>query len=290
MKVLELKNVKKNYLSFQLDVNFALSSGETIGLVGKNGAGKTTIINIILNIVKKDSGIVEIFGQDHILQEDRVKERMGVVLEDHYFYKNFKIDDILNFASSLYSNWDIEYSMHLRQKFGLNENKKYKELSKGMKVKLSTIIALSHKADLLIFDEPTSGLDPKVRNDLLEEILDIKRKRNSTMLFASHNMKDIEMLSDRIIMIDEGKIILDEKKKELNEKWRLVKFYCKDEIDFSSFSTVRVMQSNNNYHTLLLTQGDIKILKMLNKIGVIELTHSHVSMEEAFLILEGNRT
>ncbi len=215
MKILELKNVKKNYPGFELDIDFCLKKNETIGFVGQNGAGKTTTISIILNTVKKDMGEVLIFGDDHIKKEGKAKEMMGVVLEDHNFYKDFKIDYILKFASEIYPNWDQSYSEYLRKKLNLIENKKYKELSKGMRVKLSLIIALSHKAEFLLFDEPTSGLDPKVRNDILEEIELIKKKNNPGILFSSHNMLDIEKLADRIIMIDKGEIIFNKKKEDL---------------------------------------------------------------------------
>jgi ABC-2 type transport system ATP-binding protein len=185
MKILKFKNVIKNYLNFNLNVSFSLNRGETIGFVGQNGAGKTTTMNIMLNIVKKDAGEVLIFGEDHIKKEALIKERMGVILEDHNFYKDIKINFLLKFCSEIYPNWDKEYAEYLRKKLNLTENKKYKELSKGMKVKFSIIIALSHNAEFLLFDEPISGLDPKVRNDILEEIELIKKKTILLFFFFS---------------------------------------------------------------------------------------------------------
>lgn len=284
MKVLELKNVKKSYSNFELDINFHLNRGETIGFVGQNGAGKTTTMDIILNTVKKDSGEVLIFGKDHIKNESQVKELMGVVMEEQNFYKDFKINYLLKFASEIYPDWDQNYSEYLRKKLNLIENKKFKELSKGMKVKLALIIALSHNAELLLFDEPTSGLDPKVRNDILEEIEIIKKKNNPAILFSSHNMLDVERLADRIIMINSGKIVFDETKENLLNNWKKIEFQSKNALDFINDNIlIHTKSKKDNFYKIIVSNYSQEIENKFNKLNIKNLSVKEMSLEEIFL-------
>ncbi len=290
MKILELKNVKKSYFNFDLDINFHLNKGETIGFVGQNGAGKTTTIDIILNTVKKDSGEVLVFGNDHIKKESQIKELMGIVLEEHNFYKDFKINYLLKFASEIYPNWDYEYSKYLRKKLNLVDNKKFKDLSKGMKVKLSLIIALSHNAELLLFDEPTSGLDPKVRNNILEEIEIIKKKNNPTILFSSHNMLDVERLADRIIMLDKGKIIFNETKKSLLNNWKKIEFQDKNILNFIDKNNFLYTKSKKeNYYSIVVSNYNQEIEKELKKYTIKNMSITKLSLEEIFLEYLNNK-
>jgi ABC-2 type transport system ATP-binding protein len=284
MNVLEVNNVKKYYRGFNLDVSFNLKENETIGFVGRNGAGKTTTMGIILNIIKKDNGDVFIFGKDHIKHEALVKEKMGVVLEDHSFYKEMKTNYILKFCASFYPNWDWQYVKYLRDKLQFIENKKYKDLSKGMKKKLFLIIALSCGAQFLLLDEPTSGLDPKVRNDILEEIEKVKKERTQSIFFSSHNMMDVEKLADRIILIENGKIVINDKKELLLKKWKKITFNTQKEIKFEPTSYIfSVSKINTNLYEIIVNNFSESILQDIKlKVGG-DITISSLNLEQIFL-------
>ncbi len=291
MNILNLKNVKKSYEKFNLDIDLAVNKNETVGFVGQNGAGKTTTMNIILNIIKRDAGTVSIFGLDNVKNEAEVKERMGIVLEDHVLYKDIKIDYILKFCSSFYPKWSWERAKSLREKFDLTQNKKFQELSKGMKVKLFLIIALSIGAEFWLFDEPTSGLDPKVRHDILDEIKKIKESDKPSILFSSHNMLDIEELSDRIVMIDKGKIVFDETKANLLNEWKLLTLQSDKEIEFDNyFDVFNVLKKDNFQYEVLVKKLDEESLKKMQDNLSLNIDVIQLSLEQIFLkCLEFNK-
>jgi len=219
LKIIKAEGIGKKYGDFHLRLDLFVDAGEIIGLVGPNGAGKTTILYILLNIVKADEGKVTIFGMDHIKQEIQIKERTGVVFEEQNFYRHWKISHILHFYASFFPKWDWQEASLLLDKFQLRKNMRFKELSKGMKVKLGLILALSTNAELFLFDEPTTGLDPRIRRLLLDEIQRIHKKNQATMLFSSQNMQDVSNLADRIILVDNGKIRFNEKKTTITRDW-----------------------------------------------------------------------
>lgn len=223
--VLEVKNLVKRYKGFTLDqVSINLPRGRITGLIGPNGAGKTTTIQLIMNMIKKNSGEIRIFGLDYARWEKEIKNRVGYVGEEQYFYQNRTIKWTEKFVSEFFDGWDRETFAAFVTQFGLPTNKKIKKFSKGMKVKLSFAIALSHNPELLILDEPTSGLDPVVRREILDLLLDLKRKRELSVFLSSHITDDLYRISDQIAYMVEGKIILTEVKDELMSRWKRIIF------------------------------------------------------------------
>jgi len=283
MNVLEVKNIKKHYKGFNLDINFNMGEGETIGFVGRNGAGKTTTIGILLNIVKKDCGDVSIFKKDHIKYEAEVKEKIGVVLEDQSFFSEMKSDYILKFCASFYPNWDWKYTEYLKNKLGFSDNKKFKTLSKGTKKILFLIIAFSCRGQLLLLDEPTSGLDPKVRNDILIEIERIKRERVQSIFFSSHNMVDVEKLADRIILIEGGKIVFNEKKDILLNKWKKIIFIKQKDIKIESQPYIFSISKSNNLYEIIINNSSESVLKNIKRNIGGDIKISSLSLEQIFL-------
>lgn len=167
--ILEIKDLTKDYGDFVLDkVSFALPRGVIMGLIGENGAGKSTTINCILNETRKTSGQILIFGKDHILDEIEIKDKLGVVFDENHFPDIFTAEEIGKFMSGIYTGWDWPLYRQYLDKFELPKDKRIKDFSKGMKVKLAFAVALSHNAELLILDEATSGLDPIIRDDVLD--------------------------------------------------------------------------------------------------------------------------
>lgn len=207
MSVLSVKGIYKEYPGFKLqDVSFEIEKGMIMGFVGRNGAGKSTTLKSILNLVHMDEGHVEFFGLDLKSHESDIKQRIGYTGGAVNFYKKKKIKKLIEITKSFYRNWDDELCKKYMRIFSLDENKTPSELSEGMKVKLSLVLALSHGAELLILDEPTSGLDPVSRSELLETFKHLKTKGIS-VLFSTHIISDLEKCADEITYISNGRIV-----------------------------------------------------------------------------------
>ena len=214
MSIVEVKNLRKAYPAFQLkDLSFSIRQGRITGFIGRNGAGKTTTIKSMLNLAHPDSGEIRFFGLPFASHEADIKKRIGYSTGTVSWYPRKKIRDITDIVSSFYETWDDEaYRRYLRM-FDLDENKTPLELSEGMKVKLNLLIALSHKAEILILDEPTSGLDPFSRDELLCVFSDLK-DQGVAIFFSTHITSDLEKCADDIIYISNGQIVSALPKKE----------------------------------------------------------------------------
>lgn len=208
MNVLAVNGLTKRYPNFTLEnVTFSLQNGRIMGLIGKNGAGKSTTLKSILNLVRPDEGKIEMFGVDFRKNEERCKQDVGVVLGGVDFYHQKKLSQITEVTKRFYKNWDeSQYERYLNT-FSLDPDKKVKELSTGMKVKFMIALALSHDAKLLIFDEPTSGLDPVSRDDLLTLFKQLVADGKRSILFSTHITSDLEKCADDITYIKDGKLL-----------------------------------------------------------------------------------
>lgn len=206
--LIEVEKLCKSYPGFSLDnVTFNLAPGRIMGFIGKNGAGKSTTLKTILNIVHPDSGTVRMFGKDYYINEKECKEQIGVVFGGIDFYPLKKLSSITAVTKRFYTNWDDEDYHKYIKLFSLDESKKFKELSSGMRVKYLLALALSHHAQLLILDEPTSGLDPVSRDELLYIFKRIVKDGNRSVLFSTHITSDLDRCADDITYIQNGKII-----------------------------------------------------------------------------------
>ena len=231
MNALEIKNISKTYKNFKLDdVSFVLPCGHIMGLIGENGAGKSTIINCILDIIEKDSGSISVLGQKNDKNNVSLKENIGVVLDASEVYDNYTVKQVENIMKDVYKQWNHEVYDYYIQKFALPLNKMIKDFSRGMKMKLAISIALSHQPKLLILDEATSGLDPIMRDEILDVFMEFVQDENHAILLSSHISSDLEKIADYIAFIHEGKLILSTSKDELIYEYGLMK--CRnDEFD-----------------------------------------------------------
>lgn len=223
MNAIETKALCKNYSRFRLDnINLTLPCGCIMGLIGENGAGKSTTIKLLLDIIKKDSGEIYLLGKEMTSDSADIKNDIGVVLDEPCFPELLKASDINSIMKNIYTNWNEETFFSLIKRFDIDEKKRFKSLSKGMKMKMSIAVALSHNAKLLILDEPTSGLDPVIRDEIVEIFYEFTRNPMNSILISSHIVSDLEKLCDYIAFIHKGKLILCDEKDRLLEKYCVI--------------------------------------------------------------------
>ena len=222
--LIEVKSLCKNYAGFSLDnVTFSVPKGYIMGFIGPNGAGKTTTIKSILGMIANDGGEVTLFGEKVSTDSPQLKEDVGVVMDLPFYVDDWKVKNVEAAISPFYSRWNHDTFESLIRKFDIDKNKKVKDLSRGMKVKLMLATALSHDAKLLILDEPTSGLDPVARDELMELLLKFVSDENNSVLFSTHITSDLEKVADFITFIIGGKIEFTGERDELLERYRLIK-------------------------------------------------------------------
>jgi len=223
MNALEIRNLTKSYPGFTLDnLTLILPSGCIMGLIGENGAGKSTTIKLILDMIHKDSGSITILGKDNRDNIELTKEEIGVVMDEIGIPECLTVQQVGNVMKHTFQNWDEAEYDRLVQEFSLPDNKQFKEFSRGMKMKLGIAIALSHHAKLLILDEATSGLDPVVRDEVVEMFSDFTRDESHSILISSHIVSDLEKLCDYIAFLHKGKLLLCEEKDQLLAKYGLI--------------------------------------------------------------------
>lgn len=225
MNAIEIKGLEKRYDGFQLgSLDLTLPSGCIMGLVGENGAGKSTTIKLIMNAIGRDAGEISVLGVDNRSAGFRdVKEDIGVVLDEAYFPEVMSARNVGKVMALTYKNWDAAAFEGYLKKFSLAPDKIFKDYSRGMRMKLAIAAALSHGAKLLILDEATSGLDPMARDELLDIFNDFTRDENCSILLSSHIVSDLEKICDYIAFLHRGRLVLCEEKDRLLEEYALVR-------------------------------------------------------------------
>ncbi len=270
---LEIKNLTKNFNDFKLDnVNLTLPEGCIMGFIGENGAGKSTAIKLILDLLHRDSGEISVLGQDIRQGGAALKEEIGVVMDESNFPANLTLKNINTIMKNCYKTWNSDKFFNLTQKFDLPDKKTVKTFSRGMKMKLSIAAALSHGSRLLILDEATSGLDPIVRDEILDVFLDFIQDETHSIFVSSHIISDLEKICDYITFIHKGKVIFSETKEALLEKYVLVKC-TKEQYDAMNKNIVVGARKNSfGVEALMLRAG-------LSK----ELTSDQPTLEDIML-------
>ncbi|GGH22093.1 ABC transporter ATP-binding protein [Paenibacillus segetis] len=222
--ILEVSNLNKKFTGFSLNnVSFSLREGCITGFIGINGSGKTTTIKSILGLILKDAGSIKFLGEEITDHERELKNRIGVVLDEGYFYEEMTLKEMKNVIAPAYTNWDEPVFLSYMKRFNLKLNQKISTLSKGMRMKYAIALAISHHADLLIMDEPTSGLDPLVRSELMSILLEFMKEDGKSVFFSTHITSDLDKIADMLILIDNGNILFNEEKDQLLESHAIVK-------------------------------------------------------------------
>ncbi len=246
MNALEITNLTKEYKDFKLDnVSLKLPSGCIMGLIGENGAGKSTMIKLIMDAIKRDSGEIIILGKENRSDDFKLtKEDIGIVLDNIGFPEIITAKQLNAIMKMTYQNWEEEAYFRYIERFSLPEKKPIKDYSRGMKMKLAIAAAMSHRARLLILDEATSGLDPIVRDEILDIFLEFTRKEEHSILISSHIVSDLEKLCDYIAFLHKGKLIFCEEKDRLLETY--VMLHCKKtELNELQLSAVKGKRENS---------------------------------------------
>ena len=249
--MLKIEKLKKNYDRFALDCSLEVKPGSVTGLIGQNGAGKSTTFKAILGLIFPDSGRIQVMGKEAGQLGPADKQKIGVVLSDSGFSGYLTIKDIVSIMENLYRDFDKAYFLQQCEHFRLPCGKKIKEFSTGMKAKLKVLTAISHGASLLILDEPTSGLDVVVRGEVLDMLRDFMEKdEKRSILISSHISTDLEMICDDFYMIHEGKIILHEETDVLLSDYALLKVSPDQMRELDKTYLLRVKKEGYGYSCL----------------------------------------
>ena len=220
MNAIELKHLSKSYPGFELkDLNLTLPAGTIMGLVGENGAGKSTTMKLLLGMIRPDGGSINVLGESDLRARPQIKEEIGVVMEDVSFPTIMKIDEIGKVMAGIYRNWDAAEFARMVKVLRIPEDKKFFEMSRGNRMKTGFACALAHHPRLLLLDEATSGLDPVVRDELLDILMDFTRDENHSILMSSHIVSDLEKACDYVCFLHDGRILLTEEKDLIREQY-----------------------------------------------------------------------
>ena len=223
MNILEVKNVSKTYPSFKLDnVSFNIEEGSICGFIGRNGAGKTTTLKGIMGLIHIESGEINTFGRNLYEDEEANRQEIAFSMAEINYFPDAKIGNLTKVTSKFYPNWNQETYEKLCKRFELDQSKKLKELSSGMKVKYSLAVALSHNARLFILDEPTSGIDPVSRDEILDIFKLIVKDGKRSILFSTHITSDLDKCADHIVYIKKGKIISSKEKMDFIDDYMYI--------------------------------------------------------------------
>lgn len=281
MNAVEISNLTKLYKDFKLDnVSFALPSGCIMGLVGENGAGKSTVIKLILGMIHKDGGKIRLFGKDNSQDVRDIKEDLGVVLDDVGIPAPLNAKQVGRIMKNTFKNWNEEQYKNNLEKLSVPLNKQFKDFSRGMKMKLGIAVALSHDPKLLILDEATSGLDPVVRDEVLDIFNEFTRDENHSILISSHIVSDLEKICDYIAFLHNGKLILFEEKDILLSQYGII--HCTEQQLNGLDQSAVVRRNTSVYGSWAVVRRD----RLPQSFNV-----SPISIEEFFVqtVKEGNQ-
>ena len=254
MSILEVKNITKEYPSFKLDdVSFNIEEGSICGYIGRNGAGKTTTLKGIMGLIHLDSGEIKVFGRNMEEHEEENRQEIAFALSEINFFPDAKIGALTKVTSKFYPNWNQETYEKLCKRFNLDQDKKIKQLSSGMKVKYNLAVALSHNARLLILDEPTSGIDPVSRDEILDIFKMIVKDGKRSILFSTHITSDLDKCADHIVYIKKGQIVASKTKEDFINHYRYITGPM-SEFDSVKDSIISHKEENGNFTALIPTE------------------------------------
>ena len=296
MTIVEFNHVHRAYTQdaeVLAGVSFSIEPGQVVGLLGKNGAGKTTLLRIAMGMIDPQQGSVEVFGLDPRAQPLEVKSRVGYVSEEQILPVYLRVDQVIALHKGVFPTWDDDLARDMIDRFSIPGRQKIKTLSKGQARQVALLCAVAHRPELLILDEPAGGLDPAARREFLETSIQLLNETGTTILFSSHYMSDVERLADRIVMIHDGKVLIDTELDELRENYSLALVQPNGQVSRGDLlnleACVGVRDRADGLHAVFEMEPD----------GVAELLHlqldladahcTRIALEEMFIELAGGQ-
>lgn len=281
---ISLRGVQKTYADFALqDLNLELPTGQIMGLVGANGAGKSTIMRILIGLIAADRGAVEVCGH-HLPQEQvAAKREIGYASEDMRLYKTQSLRWHMDFVRSIYPDWDEAYALELLKRFDLRAQQVLRGFSHGQRVKALLLLTLARRPKLMLLDEPTTGLDPVARAEVLEALADVLRDDRRSVLFSSHNTLDIEQLADTISFLHQGKLVASQDKETFLSSWRRVLCQGHWNAEIKALPEVVAARNNGSIIELKVRDGGDILFSRLAQFGLTIKTVEPMTLEDIFV-------
>ncbi len=296
MNVVDFENIHRSYqrgADVLNGVTFNVEAGRVVGLVGKNGAGKTTLLRIAMGMLEAQQGAVRLFGLDPRREPLEVKRRVGFVSEDQILPPFMRVEQILDLHRSLFPNWDESISRDLIDRFGIPTRTKIKALSKGQARQVALLCAVAHKPELLLLDEPAAGLDPAARREFLETSIQLLNQTGSTILFSSHYMSDVERLADRIVMLHEGRVLIDSQLDELREQYSLALVPHDGGASRARLVSLEgclgVRERSDGLHAIFNLEPESAARLLESELGITDSLCGRIALEDMFVELAGGQ-
>lgn len=281
---IEFHNVRKSYRFFGLDgISFSLERGQIMGLVGQNGAGKSTTIRIVMAMIRQDAGEVMVLGHPMPKEQVSAKWDIGFVSSDMRLFSSATLAWHMNFAHSIYPGWDASYADLLLKRFRLHPEQRIQGLSYGEHMKAMLLLTLARRPRLLVLDEPTSGLDPVSRHELLTELMDVLTDEDRSILFSSQNTLDVEQISDQITFIDRGRIVESRDKEVFLDRWRRLSLEVPEGVRLHEPSGITEVSRSGRTATITTNAWSPGLHEYYEHAGAAVLDVQRMTLEEIFV-------
>ncbi|MEO8062864.1 MAG: ABC transporter ATP-binding protein [Pseudomonadota bacterium] len=269
-------------------VSFRATAGQVYGLVGSNGAGKTTFLKHLLGLLRATSGSVRIFGLDPVRDPAGVLLRVGYLSEDHELPEWMRVDELMKYTQAFHPNWDASYARELLETFGLDPSKKIRELSKGMRAQAGLIAAVAHRPELLVLDEPSSGLDAVVRRDILDAIVRAVADDGRTVIFSSHLLDEVERMSDHVTLIHRGRVALSGVLDDVRGAYHRSRVRFADHLDHApALETALALEGSGRVWSVVHSGSTEQFQNAVLALGGVVVESRDATLEEIFLALAG---
>lgn len=283
-QAVQLREVSKRYPHFTLDrLDLTVAQGSVMGFLGANGAGKSTTIRILMGLVHQDSGSVQVLGRAMPSDGARAKEEIGFVSEDLRLYASRNLEWHMDLMAAIYPRWDDAYARLLLRRFDLKPQQKLGGVSHGQRVKASLLLALARRPRLLVLDEPTTGLDPVARHEVLSQLMAAMADEERTVLFSSHNTRDVEQIADAITFVDRGRVIDAGDKEAYLERWRRIRLELAPGADLPVLPGTVSLQGDGRSRVLTTRNFSDELTSRCQAAGASIREIQTMSLEEIFV-------